>query len=120
MKRVNSVELAKRIVTLADERKAEDPLILDLRDITIVADCFVLLTGTSRPHVLSISSYVEQELAKEKILPQQREADQDARWVLLDYGNVVVHVFQQDTRLFYNLERLWGDAQRVPLESSGV
>lgn len=117
---MNSLELAKRIVALADDRKAKDPVALELKAVTIVADYFVLLTGTSRTHVLGIANHIEEELSREDRLPLQREGDQDARWLLLDYGEVVVHVFQEDTRLFYNLERLWNDARKVPLDEPAL
>lgn len=112
---MQSLELTKRIVNLADDRKAQDPMVLDLRDLTIVTDYFILLTGSSRPHVLGIAANIREELAKDGIYPDQREADQDARWLLLDYGGVVVHVFQSETRLFYGLERLWHDAKQIPV-----
>lgn len=113
---MQSLELARRIITLADERKAQDPLLLDLQNLTIVTDYFVLLTGTSRPHVLGIADNIREQLARDGIYPEQREVDQDAHWLLLDYGGVVVHVFQAETRLFYSLERLWNDAKQVPLD----
>lgn len=113
---MQSLELVRRIVNLADDRKAQDPLVLDLRQLTIITDYFVILTGTSRPHVLGIADNIREELAEQGILPQQQEIDQGAQWLLLDYGSVVVHIFQPETRLFYNLERLWNDAKRVPLD----
>ena len=113
---MNSLDLAKRIVDLADDRKARDPVILELRALTIVADYFVLFTGTSRTQVLGIANHIEEELSRVDLLPAQREGDSDARWLLLDYGDVVVHVFQEDTRLFYNLEHLWNDAKRITVD----
>ncbi|NLY53369.1 MAG: ribosome silencing factor [Firmicutes bacterium] len=114
---MSNLQLAKQIVAIADERKALDPVVLDIRDLTIVTDYFVLLTGTSRPHVLSIADSIREELAEENICPAQREADHDARWILLDYGGVVVHIFQPETRSFYNLERLWNNAKQVRLDA---
>lgn len=117
---MNALDLARRIVDLADDRKAKDPVILELKSLTIVADYFVLLTGASRTQVLGIANHIEEELSQAELLPQQREGDQDARWLLLDYGDVVVHVFQEDTRLFYNLERLWNDAKRITVNESAL
>lgn len=113
---MQSFELMRQILTLADERKAQDPLVLDLREVTIVTDYFVLLTGSSRPNVLAIADRIREGLSAQGILPQQRESDQGATWLLLDYGGVVVHVFQAETRAFYSLERLWNDATLVPLD----
>lgn len=117
---MNSLDLAKRVVELADDRKARDPVVLGLQSLTIVADYFVLLTGTSRTQVLGIANHIEEELSRVDLLPTQREGDQDAKWLLLDYGDVVVHVFQEDTRLFYNLERLWNDAQRISVNEPSL
>ncbi len=116
---LNTLDLARRIVELSDDRKAKEPVILDLRAVTLVADYFVILSGTSRTQVLGIANHIEEELSKEGILPYQREGDQDARWMLLDYSSVVIHVFQEDTRTFYNLERLWNDAKQVPIDAAG-
>lgn len=116
---MNSLDLARRIVDLSDDRKAKEPVILDLHAVTLVADYFVVLSGTSRTQVLGIANHIEEELSKEGVLPHHREGDQDARWLLLDYGSVVIHVFQEDTRTFYNLERLWNDAKQVPINASG-
>lgn len=112
---MNSLDLAKRIVDLADDLKARDPVILELKALTIVADYFVLLTATSRTQVLGVANHIEEELSRVDLLPSQREGDSDARWLLLDYGDIVIHVFQDDTRQFYNLERLWNDAKRIPV-----
>lgn len=116
---MNSLDYVKKIMALADDSKARDPVVLDLRKISIVTDYFVILTGTSRPHVLSIIEHIQEGLEMEDISPWQQEGDADARWMLLDYGDVVVHVFQADTRRFYNLERLWNDAKQVQVEWNG-
>lgn len=114
----SSLQLARRIIELADDQKAQEPMVLELQELTIVTDYFVILTGTSRPHVLGIAEHIKKELAADGYTPQQTEVDQVARWLLLDYGNVVVHIFQPETRTFYNLERLWNDAKQVPLDGA--
>lgn len=114
---MNSLDYVKKIMALAADSKARDPVVLDLREISIVTDYFVILTGTSRPHVLSIIEHIQEGLEMEDISPWQQEGDADARWMLLDYGgHVVVHVFQADTRRFYSLERLWNEAKQVSLD----
>lgn len=77
---------------------------------------FVIATGTSRPHVQSLAGNVEEKLREVGRRPLRREGEREAEWVLLDYGDVVVHVFQPATRGFYGLERLWGDAPRIVWE----
>ncbi|MGI6357791.1 MAG: ribosome silencing factor [Bacillota bacterium] len=113
---MDSLELAKRIVQLADDRRAKDPVILGLQSLSIVADYFVLLSGTSRTQVQSIARHIEDELSRLGLPAPQKEGDQDAKWFLLDYNDVIVHIFQDETRNFYNLERLWNDARRIDLD----
>ncbi len=78
----------------------------------MITDMFVIATGTSRRHVLTLAEETEAKLKESDRRPLRREGFDDAQWVLLDYGDVVVHVFDQETRAYYDLERLWGDAPR--------
>ena len=97
---------------LALDRKAADVVILDLREISSVTDYFVLCTGRSDVHVRAIVERIEAGLAEMGERPLAREGVAHGSWALLDYGDVVAHVFQPDTRAFYDLERLWGRAPR--------
>ncbi len=112
---MDSLQLAKWIVQLGDDRRAKDPVILGLNSLSIVADYFVILSGASRTQVQGIASHIEDELSDIGLPAPQREGDRDATWLLLDYRDVIVHIFQEETRSFYNLERLWNDAKRVDL-----
>ena len=104
--------LANVIVKGMQENKAKDIVSLNLKDInTAVCDYFIICHGTSNTHVSSISDSVINETLKTlKDKPFNREGMENGEWVLLDYGNVVVHIFQKETRNFYNIEKLWGDA----------
>lgn len=104
---------ARRAAAAADAKRAEDVVILDLRGQTLVTDYFVLCTGTSRVQLRAIVEAITEALAAAPGLPL-REGDEASQWVLLDYGDVVVHVFGPETRAFYRLERLWADAPEVP------
>lgn len=99
------------------EKQAVDVDIIDLRKLTAIADFFVVCTGTVDVHVRAIIDHVERSLrtARTPLRPLHTEGYNHLNWVLLDYGDVVVHVFQPEARAFYQLERLWGDAptQRV-------
>ena len=98
----------------ADEKKAEDTVILDVGDIISITEAFVLASGTNVRQVRTICDEVELALKIEAdASPRSTEGLQDASWVLLDYGDLVVHVFLSETREFYDLERLWSDAPRV-------
>ncbi|OIQ12063.1 ribosome silencing factor [Neomoorella thermoacetica] len=99
------------------EKKGIDPVILDLQGITLIADYFVIASGTSTVQVQAIAGRVEEILDEAGVELLHREGLEAARWVLLDYGAVVVHIFLEEERRFYDLERLWGDARRIAIES---
>lgn len=96
-----------------------DILVLDMRKVTVVADYFVLATGTSRLHVQSLADAVISALALAGRPTLRREGYGEARWICIDYGDVVVHLFQAEVRRYFDLERLWSDAPRMDLRLSG-
>ncbi|MRG90746.1 ribosome silencing factor [Polyangium spumosum] len=106
-------ELAVQVATAGLDKKALGVEILDVRGRVDYADFLVLMTGRSDRHVGSIAQGIEEELGKKKIAPISVEGMSAATWVLLDYGDVVVHVFQEDARQLYDIEGLWMDASRV-------
>jgi ribosome-associated protein len=111
---LNPTELAHKIVDLADEKQAADITLLDLSKVTVLADYFVICTADSSRQTMAILDSVAAELKKLGVLPlHPAEGDPAAGWTLLDYGDVVVHVFDAPTRTFYNLEQLWKDAPVV-------
>ncbi len=101
--------LAKRIAELTLSKKAHDVVIMDLRGLTSIADFFVVCSADSDLQVRAIADAVEEGMEKKGSAPWHRESG-SANWVLLDYVDVVLHVFHKNTRPFYNLEKLWGDA----------
>ncbi|HXF94793.1 MAG TPA: ribosome silencing factor [Gemmatimonadales bacterium] len=102
---------ALRLVTAAlEDRKAVDAVVLDLRGLSSAADYFVIASGTSDAHVRGMAEHLLTALAPRGIAPHHVEGLNQGRWVLLDYVDFVVHVFHPETRAFYQLERLWGDA----------
>jgi len=102
----------KRIAELAQERKAHDVVVLDLRGISTATDHFVLASGRSDTQVKAIADNIIEEMKKEGHRPAHVEGLQGGRWVLVDFIDVVVHVFHPQARDFYQLENLWGDAPR--------
>jgi ribosome-associated protein len=106
-------ELARLIVQLASDKKAEDIVMLDIHALSIIADYFVICTGTSDRQVRAIAKDIDEQVGKRGIQPVHIEGMQDATWVLLDYGSVIVHVFDPATRDYYRLEKLWAEAPRV-------
>jgi ribosome-associated protein len=103
--------LARRIALLALEKKAEDVVILDLADLTAACDYFVVCSAGSEQQVQAIADHIEVKFAERGQPPWHVEGRSHRRWVLLDFVHVVVHVFHEETRQYYMLERLWGDAK---------
>ncbi len=95
------------------DKKGEDIVILDLSNLLVVTDVFVLASGTSTRHVKSLVDDAEEALRGLDRKPIRREGRDHGEWVLLDYGDVVVHIFDRETRAYYELERLWADAPRI-------
>jgi ribosome-associated protein len=112
---MESRDLAKRAVISLDEHKAEDIKVISIRDLTVIADYFVIATGTSSTQVKALADYVDKELGEQGIKPLRVEGYTAANWILIDYGSMIVHIFYKETRDFYNLERLWKDGQQLQL-----
>ena len=100
---------------LAD-KKGIDIVMLDVGDLLHITEYFLIATGTSRIHAKSLADGVHEMLGDIDRKPFRREGEAEAEWILLDYGDFVVHVFQAEQRDYYGLERLWGDAERIALE----
>ena len=94
-------------------RKAINVVVLDVADLTSYADIFIICSGRSNRQVSAIADFIKTELKKHKIMPLGVEGTKDGHWVLLDYGHVIIHVFYEPVREFYDLEGLWGDAERI-------
>ncbi|KJS29476.1 MAG: hypothetical protein VR64_20080 [Desulfatitalea sp. BRH_c12] len=99
------------------EKKAEGIVVLDVRSLTSIADTFIICSGRSNRQVSAIADSVERFLKKQAIKPLSVEGKADGHWVLLDYGEVIIHIFYETTRVFYDLEGLWSDATRITTES---
>ena len=109
-------EIAFKAVEILDKKKAEDIKVIEVTEQTIVADYFVIASGTSSTHVKSLADDVEYELEQVGVHDGHVEG-RATGWVLLDYGAVLVHVFDKESREYYNLERLWTDAQTVDISA---
>lgn len=112
-----SLELAVAAARTAAENRGRDIVVLDMRELTPIFDYFVLATGTSRRQLHAMSEEIDHKLEDE--FHERRmgvEGYQESRWILLDYGDVVVHLFEPEARDYYALEDLWGQARRVPVD----
>jgi len=110
------LELALTCAKVAEDAKAEDLIVLDVKGIASFTDYFVIMNGRSTRHVQGIAEAIEGELRSKRIKASHAEGLQEGMWVLLDFDDVVVHIFYYDQRDFYNLEGLWHDARKVEVE----
>lgn len=116
---MDSRKLALLCRDLADNKKAENIVILDLRELSSVTDYFVIASGTSEPHLRAIVDEITDKLREEHDLrPKAIDGTLQAAWIVLDYFDVIVHVMRSDVRDRYDLETLWGDAPRVKLRKA--
>lgn len=102
-------------VKALDSKRAEDIKVIGIRDLTVIADYFVIANGTSTTQTKALADEVEYKLKENGLIPLRIEGYQSANWIVLDYGSVVVHVFYKETRQFYNLERLWSDGEQIDI-----
>ncbi len=109
--------IALRAAALASELKANDIKVLDLRGVTDMTDFFVIASGTSDTHVRAVAEHIQAGLKTNGVSTTMTEGFSQGRWALLDYADCVIHVFHPTLRQFYQLERLWGDATPVPLDT---
>ena len=111
-----SIELAKLCARTAVEKKAEDLIILDVRKLCSFTDYFVIISGRSTRHVQGLAEAIEDEFRSKRLSTSKSEGLKEGAWVLLDYSDVVVHIFYSETRKFYDIEGLWHDAPRISLD----
>lgn len=111
----HALELLQRAVLAADDKAAENPVALDVSGLFPLADVFLLLSGRSERNVQAIADGIEDGLNQSGKRTLRREGRTEGRWILLDFGDLIVHVFHQEERGYYDLERLWKDCPAIPL-----
>ena len=109
--------LAEELVRVLDHHKAGSIRLLKVTDKTVITDYFVICQGNSSTQVKGLADEAEYRLGLDKVDPLRREGVDASGWILLDYGSVIVHVFQSEQRRFYNLEKLWGDAEEIDISA---
>lgn len=107
---IDTKVLAKKVVDAMDDKKAQDTIALEIKDISSIADYFVICSAGSTVQAQAIADNIEKIMDEQGLDARNKEGYKDARWILLDYGDVVAHIFLEEDRRFYNLEQLWGDA----------
>jgi len=119
IKGVNMTQQEKfeKIIKALDSKRGEDIQAIKISDLTIIADYFVIVNGNSNTHTRTLADEVEFQLSQSGIEPQRREADTGNTLIILDYADIIVHVFYKEARNFYQLERLWADGEQVDISS---
>ncbi|HIV22829.1 MAG TPA: ribosome silencing factor [Candidatus Merdiplasma excrementigallinarum] len=109
-------EMAKIAYQALEEKKAEDIRVINIEQVSVLADYFLIASGTNRNQTQAMADNVEEMLHKAGYQPRQTEGYQTANWILMDYGDIIVHIFDTENRLFYDLERIWRDGKAITLE----
>ena len=117
---LKSRDLAIQAAKAALEKKALDVTVLDLSGLTVIADYFVICSGESTTQVKAVAEFIEQEFARKRVKPLGIEGAAHSHWILLDYGDVIIHVFEKETRAYYNLEKLWMDAKIIEIDEDKI
>lgn len=110
---MNSKEIAKLAITALEDKKAEEIKVIDISEVSVIADYFIIANGTNRSQIQALSDHVEETLGKAGVSLRQVEGYDNANWVLLDFHDVIIHIFDKENRLFYDLERIWRDGKMV-------
>lgn len=113
---MNSKEMVKLACGAMEEKKAQDIKIIDIEKVSTLADYFIIASGSNRNQVQAMADNVNEILGRAGVEPKQIEGYQSANWILLDYRDIVIHIFDEENRLFYDLERIWRDGSLINRE----
>lgn len=112
-----SIEEIKKMASIAvsamEDKKAEDIRVIDISEVSVLADYFLIASGRNRNQLQALADEVEERLCRAGFLMKQSEGYENANWILLDFGDIIVHLFDQENRLFYDLERIWRDGKQI-------
>lgn len=114
---MNSNEIAKLAITALEDKKAEDIKVIDISEVSVIADYFIIANGTNRSQIQTLSDHVEEMLGRAGVELKQVEGYDNANWVLLDFRDVIIHIFDKENRLFYDLERIWRDGKMIETDN---
>ena len=111
-----SEKMTKIAIEALEDKKGKDIKIIDIREVTVIADYFILASGSNRNQVQTLADNVRECLGRAGYEPRQTEGYQSAAWILMDYNDIIVHIFSEEDRLFYDLERIWKDGKDIAPE----
>lgn len=106
-------DLKDNVIKYLQEKKAEDLTVINITDQTTIADYFIIASGKSNTQVKALTEHLEEKMEEKQIFATRKEGEKEARWVVIDYASVIVHIFNDSMRDFYNLEKLWGNASNI-------
>jgi len=106
---MESKEMVKITINALEEKKAENIRVIDISKVSVLADYFIIAEGKNRNQIQALTDSVEKDLGKAGAIPKQIEGYESANWILMDYADIIVHIFDNENRLFYDLERIWRD-----------
>ena len=106
-------EMAAMAIQALEDKKAEDVKVIDISDVSTIADYFIIASGKNRSQIQAMCDNVEETLGRAGTPMKQKEGYQNANWILMDYGDIIVHIFDTENRLFYDLERIWRDGKEM-------
>ena len=112
-----SKKMARIAVQALEDKKAEDLTILDISGVSVIADYFIIASGNNRNQVQAMADNAEEALGRAGYEPKQIEGYQSANWILMDYKDIILHIFSEEDRSFYDLERIWRDGKQIPKKS---
>lgn len=113
---MTSKEMTKIAIAALEDKKGQDIKVIDISNVSVMADYFVIASGTNRNQVQAMANNVEEKLHENQINPKQIEGYQTANWILMDFHDIIIHVFNEEDRLFYNLEKIWLDGTVINKE----
>lgn len=108
-------ELVKKVALALEDKKAEDITIIDIREISTIADYFIIANGSNPNQLVAMQDIVDETMYKNGVHSKQVEGNNNSTWILMDYQDIIVHLFSSEDRLFYDLERIWGDGKTIDI-----
>ena len=112
-----SLVMAKLAIEALEDKKAEDIKVIDISEVSVIADFFIIAGGSNRSQIQALCDNVDEKLGRAGYPAKQTEGYETANWVLLDFGDIIVHIFDKENRLLYDLERIWRDGKQVDIET---
>lgn len=111
-----SKEMVKLAIAALDDKKANDIKVLDISHLSVISDYFIIASGSNKSQIQTLADNVEESLSKSGYEPKQIEGYHTANWILMDYSDIIIHIFSEEDRLFYDLERIWRDGKSISID----